>query len=133
MTTVCRCRAVAMPRTRTMRISALRPASAVMNRRRLRGPSTATYGSATVRDRNLSAPRCNRYLLTTALAISLSLIDVRAAAPGRMRASAAHLQVDGTTFRSDSRPFEWRGVSAFRLVEMVAHGHEREAAAFLDW
>ena len=90
-------------------------------------------GSATVRDRNLSAALCNRSLLPATLATGLSLIDVCAVSPGLVQAAAAHLQVNGTSFRSASRPFEWRGISAFRLVEMVAHGREREAVAFLDW
>ena len=30
-------------------------------------------------------------------------------------------------------PFPWRGITAFRLAEMVAHGREREAIAYLDW
>jgi hypothetical protein len=32
-----------------------------------------------------------------------------------------------------SRPFEWRGITAFRLAEMIASGREAEAAAYLDW
>ncbi len=30
-------------------------------------------------------------------------------------------------------PFEWRGISAFRLAEMIAHGREGDAIAYLDW
>jgi hypothetical protein len=53
---------------------------------------------------------------------------------GRGRhASEAHLQIDGATFRTSSGTFVWRGISAFRLVEMVAHGREPAAAAYLDW
>jgi hypothetical protein len=45
-----------------------------------------------------------------------------------------HLQIAGTEFRAPSgKPFQWRGITAFRLVEMVAHGQRAEAAAFLDW
>lgn len=44
-----------------------------------------------------------------------------------------HLAIDGTNFVFQGRPFEWRGISAFRLVEQVAHGREAEAVAFLDW
>jgi hypothetical protein len=55
------------------------------------------------------------------------------AAPSATQTTAGHLRVDGPSFRSDSRPFEWRGISAFRLAEMVAHGREAEAASFLDW
>jgi len=55
---------------------------------------------------------------------------------GRSNATTAptHLAVTGTTLRTnDGKPFEWRGISAFRLLEMVAHGREYEAVAFLDW
>lgn len=34
---------------------------------------------------------------------------------------------------ADGSRFHWRGITAFRLVEMVAHGREAEAAAYLDW
>lgn len=47
---------------------------------------------------------------------------------------AGHLQIRGTRFiDSTGAPFRWRGITAFRLVEMVAGGREREAVAFLDW
>jgi hypothetical protein len=45
----------------------------------------------------------------------------------------AHLRVDGRVFRSEHGRFGWRGISAFRLVEMVARRREGEAIAFLDW
>lgn len=51
----------------------------------------------------------------------------------RVRTSS-HLQVTGTTFRTSAgEAFQWRGITAFRLVEMVAHGNKADAAAFLDW
>jgi hypothetical protein len=31
------------------------------------------------------------------------------------------------------RTFHWRGISAFRLAEMIAHGREAEATAYLEW
>jgi hypothetical protein len=44
------------------------------------------------------------------------------------------LRISGTSFvRPDGAPFQWRGITAFRLVEMVAHGRKAEAGAFLDW
>ena len=47
--------------------------------------------------------------------------------PGRISAT-------GTTFAtSDGKPFAWRGITAFRLAEMVAAGKDAEAAAYLDW
>jgi hypothetical protein len=46
----------------------------------------------------------------------------------------SHLQVQGTTFvDAAGRHFEWRGITAFRLAEMIAHDRERDAIAFLDW
>ena len=49
-------------------------------------------------------------------------------------AQPARLRVDGTLFvNADGSRFHWRGITAFRLVEMVAHGREAEATAYLDW
>ena len=44
-----------------------------------------------------------------------------------------HLQIAGAAFLAADEPFQWRGISAFRLVEMVARGNQAQAAAFLDW
>ena len=44
------------------------------------------------------------------------------------------LRVQGTGFvGANGTPFPWRGVTAFRLAEMIAHGREAEATAYLDW
>jgi sugar phosphate isomerase/epimerase len=44
------------------------------------------------------------------------------------------LQVSGTRFvRPDGTAFSWRGVTAFRLLEFVAHGREADADAYLRW
>ena len=43
------------------------------------------------------------------------------------------LTTAGGEFRREGEPFEWRGLTAFRLVEMIAAGREGEAAAFLDF
>lgn len=46
----------------------------------------------------------------------------------------AHLRVSGTRFiKPDGSTFHWRGISAFRLLEFVAHGREKEADAYLRW
>ena len=46
----------------------------------------------------------------------------------------AHLRVSGTHFVTPhGARFEWRGITAFRLVEFVAHGKEGEADAYLRW
>ncbi len=40
----------------------------------------------------------------------------------------------GTGFADAAgRPFSWRGITAFRLAEMIAAGREQEAVAYLDW
>jgi hypothetical protein len=41
--------------------------------------------------------------------------------------------VRGTSFVRAGLSFEWRGITAFRLAEQVAHGREPEAIALLDW
>ena len=44
------------------------------------------------------------------------------------------IQVAGTGFIDASgHPFDWRGITAFRLAEMIAGGREKEAIAYLDW
>jgi hypothetical protein len=44
------------------------------------------------------------------------------------------LRVSGQQFvTADGRPFEWRGITAFRLLEYVAHGREQDADRFLAW
>lgn len=49
-------------------------------------------------------------------------------------ASAGRLRIEGTRFvNADGTPFTWRGITAFRLLEYVAHDREAEAAAYLDW
>ena len=54
--------------------------------------------------------------------------------PRAQVARVPRLQVSGTLFQtSPDEVFQWRGISAFRLVEMVARGRQLEAAAFLDW
>lgn len=48
--------------------------------------------------------------------------------------SQKHLRISGTHFiNPDGSRFEWRGISAFRLVEMSARGQDAEVAAYLDW
>ena len=48
--------------------------------------------------------------------------------------ASGHLRIADANFVDASgRRFEWRGISAFRLAEMIAHGREGEAVAFLDW
>jgi hypothetical protein len=49
-------------------------------------------------------------------------------------AAPRHLRIRGTHFiASDGSRFEWRGITAFRLVEFVAHGRSADADAYLEW
>ena len=46
----------------------------------------------------------------------------------------AHLKISGTDFIApDGSVFEWRGITAFRLLQFVAHGREEEADKYLAW
>jgi hypothetical protein len=71
-------------------------------------------------------------------ALSLSLIAVTLIA-GCNRGSASarvprHVRVAGTSFTTaDRRPFQWRGITAFRLLEYVARGKEDDAERVLSW
>jgi hypothetical protein len=48
--------------------------------------------------------------------------------------SLSPIRVDGRRLvRADGRPWVWRGATAFRLVELVAHGRESDAVAWLQW
>ena len=54
--------------------------------------------------------------------------------PNAATAIAFPLRIEGAGFVDrDGQPFRWRGITAFRLAEFVAHGRESEAAAYLDW
>lgn len=49
-------------------------------------------------------------------------------------ANTAHLRIQGTRFvRGDGQPFQWRGITAFRLLQMLARGRTPEVEAYLDW
>ena len=48
--------------------------------------------------------------------------------------SGRHLQVSGSGFvTADHHPFQWRGITAFRLLDYVAHGKEADVERFLTW
>jgi hypothetical protein len=50
------------------------------------------------------------------------------------KAGTFPVRIDGRSFVDASgRPFEWRGITAFRLAELIASGRERDAVAYLDW
>ena len=53
---------------------------------------------------------------------------------GSQSRSIFPVRIEGTRFvDAAGRPFDWRGVTAFRLVEKIATGREAEAIAYLDW
>ncbi len=50
------------------------------------------------------------------------------------RVATFPLRIDGTAFvDAAGKPFAWRGVSAFRLAEMISAGKEPEVIRYLDW
>lgn len=52
----------------------------------------------------------------------------------RRHQAEGHLSVSGTRFiKPDGSAFQWRGITAFRLLEFVAHGREAEANKYLAW
>jgi hypothetical protein len=55
-------------------------------------------------------------------------------APAVPAAVSFPLRVEGTAFVDASgKPFVWRGITSFQLAEMIAHGREQEATAYLEW
>lgn len=70
---------------------------------------------------------------------SLVLLAVALLTSGCNRGSAPprlekHLRISGTVFATaDRRPFQWRGMTAFRLLEYVARGQEDNVEKFLSW
>jgi hypothetical protein len=61
----------------------------------------------------------------------------RASAPPESRVQqtvARHLRVEGTRFVApDGRTFQWRGITAFRLVDYVADGQAEQTEKYLAW
>jgi hypothetical protein len=62
-----------------------------------------------------------------------SVSTVPTALDARSAPLAGRLAVKGLDFFDGGRRFEWRGITAFRLLEQIAHGREKEAIAYLDW
>jgi hypothetical protein len=45
-----------------------------------------------------------------------------------------HLRINGTSFlNADGSPFEWRGITALRLLDHLADGRTADVEAFLNW
>ena len=56
-----------------------------------------------------------------------------APAPSVQTVPPSRLTIRESRFYAGDTPFDWRGISAFALVEQIAHGRESDAAAYLDW
>jgi hypothetical protein len=62
-----------------------------------------------------------------------SVSTVPPAVEVRSAPAPARLAAKGADFFGEDKRFEWRGITAFRLLEQIAHGREGEAIAYLDW
>ncbi|HEX9368071.1 MAG TPA: hypothetical protein VF921_15680 [Vicinamibacterales bacterium] len=70
-------------------------------------------------------------MLAVAIVVSVVCLPRAEQGPGQ---AEGHLKVSGTRFvKPDGTAFEWRGISAFRLLELVAHGREADADVYLGW
>src|SRR4051812_336268 len=47
--------------------------------------------------------------------------------------TGSHLRMQGHRFVSATGAFQWRGISAFALVDQEADGRRAEVVRFLDW
>jgi hypothetical protein len=71
-------------------------------------------------------------------AIAVALVVSSTAAAGCNRSSASdapnHLQIVATGFVTpDQHAFQWRGITAFRLLEYVARGKDADVERYLSW
>jgi hypothetical protein len=54
--------------------------------------------------------------------------------PPASAASPTHLRIQGTGFTgADGTPFQWRGITALRLLDHLADGKQADVEAFLAW
>ena len=68
------------------------------------------------------------------LLIALLISGLTAGATYSSQSANGHLRISGTRFlKPDGSQFDWRGISAFRLLEFVAHGREKDADAYMRW
>jgi hypothetical protein len=83
-----------------------------------------------VKDGTASRARSRRWIAAFLVAIALV-----AAGPSTSAVQPPkRLTPDGTAWRDkNGARFEWKGITAFRLVEFVAHGREAEADRYLQW
>jgi hypothetical protein len=62
----------------------------------------------------------------------LAALLLLTAVAGRPAPSQLHV-TDRQFVTAEGRPFQWRGITAFRLLELVAHGREQDAERYLRW
>ena len=85
------------------------------------------------------APRVLRPAMTArAVALSAAVLSVLACgqrpATDAKPPAARHLQIDGTLFRAPGGSvFQWRGITAFRLLDYIADKREPEVERYLAW
>jgi hypothetical protein len=64
----------------------------------------------------------------------VSRLSVQASVRQPSQAAVSHIRAKGTRFiRPDGRPFRWRGITAFRLLELEAAGRSADVDAYLKW
>lgn len=71
-----------------------------------------------------------RHLRVLLVALALAACAPIDAHPAR---ALPRLKADGRSLVADGKPFAWRFVTAFRLVDYVADRQEDKAVTFLDW
>jgi hypothetical protein len=57
----------------------------------------------------------------------------RPSAQSTTASSGRHVAINGNRFYVANAPFDWRGITAFALVQQIAAGREAEAIGYLDW
>jgi hypothetical protein len=83
----------------------------------------------------LVAPSAGAALLLSAgLGLPGASLEVPANSGAQATAQCGRLSTRDTRLAcSDGSPFRWRGVTAFALLEQVAHGRRRDADAYMRW
>ena len=68
------------------------------------------------------------------LPLALGCGDPNSGRSQRPAARSSAVRVSGTSFRTtDGRPFHWRGITAFRLLDSVSDKREDEVERYLAW
>ena len=71
---------------------------------------------------------------TTTVALAVACAFTASCNRSSASDSPEHLRIVGTAFATpEERSFQWRGITAFRLLEYVARGKDAEVEQFLSW